>query len=96
MDLMELVRPELLVLVPALYLVGVGLKKAAFFADKYIPLALGLLGAVLGATWLMVFRVEGYSAAQSLLTGAVQGILCAGLSVYANQLFKQLGKTEDA
>ena len=42
----------------------------------------------------MVFRVEGYSAAQSLLTGAVQGILCAGLSVYANQLFKQLGKEE--
>lgn len=35
---MELVRPELLV--PALYLVGVGLKKAAIFADKYISLAL--------------------------------------------------------
>lgn len=31
MDLMELVRPELLVLVPALYLVGVGLKKPGVF-----------------------------------------------------------------
>lgn len=45
---------------------------------------------ILGAAWLMVFRVEGYSAAQSLLTRAVQDILCARLSVYANQLFKQL------
>ena len=94
MDMMELIRPEMLVLVPALYLVGMALKKADVFDNKYIPLGLGLFGAVLGAAWLMVFQVEGYNVAQSLLMGAVQGVLCAGLSVYANQMFKQLGSKE--
>ncbi len=92
MDLMELVRPEMLVLAPALYLIGMALKQAALFDNRYIPLGLGLFGAILGAAWLMVFRAEGYDVAQSLLMGAVQGVLCAGLSVYANQMFKQLGK----
>ena len=92
MDMMELIRPEMLVLVPVLYLIGVALKKAEIFDNRYIPLGLGLLGALLGAAWLMVFQVEGYNVVQSLLMGAVQGILCAGMSVYANQLYKQLGE----
>lgn len=96
MDMMELIRPEMLILVPALYLIGMALKRAALFDNRYIPLGLGLFGAILGAAWLMVFRVEGYDVTQSLLMGAVQGVLCAGLSVYANQMFKQLGKTDSS
>ena len=94
MDMMELIRPEMLVLIPVLYLIGVALKKAEVFENKYIPLGLGLLGVLLGAAWLLVFRDEEYNVLQSLLMGAVQGILCAGCSVYANQLYKQL-KTEE-
>ena len=94
MDMMELIRPEMLVLIPVLYLIGVALKRAEVFENKYIPLGLGLLGALLGAAWLLVFRDAEYNILQSLLMGAVQGILCAGCSVYANQLYKQL-KTEE-
>lgn len=90
MDMMELIRPEMLVLIPVLYLIGVALKRAEVFENKYIPLGLGLLGALLGAAWLLVFRDAEYNILQSLLMGAVQGILCAGCSVYANQLYKQL------
>jgi len=90
MDMMELIRPEMLTLIPVLYLIGVALKKAEVFGNKYIPLGLGLLGALLGAAWLLVFRDAEYNAMQSLLMGAVQGILCAGCSVYANQIYKQL------
>ena len=90
MDMMELIRPEMLALIPVLYLIGVALKKAEVFENKYIPLGLGLLGVLLGAAWLLVFRDEEYNVLQSLLMGAVQGILCAGCSVYANQLYKQL------
>ena len=93
MDMMELIRPEMLTLIPVLYLIGMALKKAEVFENKYIPLGLGLLGALLGAAWLLVFRDAEYNVLQSLLMGAVQGILCAGCSVYANQLYKQL-KTE--
>ncbi|MEY8382280.1 phage holin family protein [Christensenellaceae bacterium 44-20] len=89
MDMMELIRPEMLTLIPVLYLIGAGLKKAEVFENKYIPLGLGLLGALLGAAWLLVFRDTEYSTTQSLLMGAVQGILCAGCSVYANQIYKQ-------
>ena len=94
MDMMELIRPEMLTLIPVLYLIGVALKRAEVFENKYIPLGLGLLGALLGAAWLLVFRDAEYNILQSLLMGAVQGILCAGCSVYANQLYKQL-KTEE-
>lgn len=95
MDMMELIRPEMLTLIPVLYLMGMALKRAEVFANKYIPLGLGLLGALLGAAWLLVFRDAEYDAMQSLLMGAVQGILCAGCSVYANQIYKQLGKKEE-
>ena len=90
MDMMELIRPEMLVLVPVLYLIGVALKKAELFDNRFIPLGLGLFGAILGAAWLMVFQDAQYNVVQSLLMGAVQGILCAGMSVYANQMWKQL------
>ena len=90
MDMMELIRPEMLVLIPVLYLIGMALKRAEVFENQYIPLGLGLLGALLGAAWLLVFRDAEYNILQSLLMGAVQGILCAGCSVYANQIYKQL------
>ena len=96
MDMMELIRPEMLTLIPVLYLIGVALKKAEVFANKYIPLGLGLLGALLGAAWLLVFRDAEYNTMQSLLMGAVQGILCAGCSVYANQIYKQLKEEKEA
>ena len=89
MDMMELIRPEMLALIPVLYLIGMALKRAEVFENQYIPLGLGLLGASLGAAWLLVFRDAEYNILQSLLMGAVQGILCAGCSVYANQLYKQ-------
>ena len=45
MDMMELIQPEMLTLIPVLYLIGVALKRAEVFENKYIPLGLGLLGA---------------------------------------------------
>ena len=96
MDMMELIRPEMLTLIPVLYLMGMALKRAEVFANKYIPLGLGLLGALLGAAWLLVFRDAEYNTMQSLLMGAVQGILCAGCSVYANQIYKQLKEMQEA
>ena len=42
----EFVKPELLVLVPVLYLIGVGIKNAAI-KDKFIPFILGITSIVL-------------------------------------------------
>jgi len=91
--LKELIKPELLVLVPVLYLIGAGLKRSSFFADKWIPAALGGVGVVLACIYLAAAAVAG-GALMIIFTGFTQGILCAGASVYVNQLIKQAGKEE--
>ena len=93
--LKEFIKPELLVLIPVLYLFGVALKKSQM-ADKYIPFLLGAASVVLcflfiGATT----SINGYQEALlAIFSGFTQGVLCAGASVYVNQLVKQAGKDD--
>lgn len=92
--LKEFIRPELLVLIPVLYFVGAGLKKAQAFADKYIPVALGAAGVALAALWVVsVSTITGpQDCAMAVFTAIVQGILVAGCAVYVNQIAKQAKK----
>lgn len=96
-NIMEFIKPELLVLIPALYFIGCMLKKSQAFADKYIPLTLGLIGIALAALW--VAGTSTLDTTQAILlavfTAIVQGVIVAGLSVYANQIYKQLTKADD-
>lgn len=86
----ELIRPELLVLIPVLYLIGFALKKSSL-KDKHIPWMLGVFGIVLSTIYLVsssdVFGWRNVLAV--LFAGITQGILVAGASVYVNQLVKQ-------
>lgn len=96
-NIMEFIKPELLVLIPALYFIGCMLKKSQAFADKYIPLTLGLIGIMLCALW--VAGTSTLDTTQAILlavfTAIVQGVIVAGLSVYANQIYKQLTQADD-
>ncbi len=96
-NIMEFIKPELLVLIPALYFIGCMLKKSQAFADKYIPLILGLFGIILCALW--VAGTSTLDTTQKILlavfTAIVQGVIVAGLSVYANQIYKQLTQADD-
>ena len=91
----EFVKPELLVLVPVLYLVGAGLKRSEL-ADKLIPAVLGVVGVLLAAMYTAASGT--FHGAQDVMAGAfaalTQGILCAGASVYVNQVVKQANKGE--
>lgn len=91
----EFVKPELLVLVPVLYLVGAGLKRSEL-ADKRIPTVLGVTGVLLAAMYMAASGA--FHGAQDVLAcvfaALTQGILCAGASVYVNQVVKQAGKNE--
>lgn len=95
MDIQEYIKPELLVLIPVLYLIGLAIKKSKI-ADRHIPWILGVCGILLAGVYL--FATEYIAGAQAILTALftaiTQGILCAGASVYINQLIKQ-GKRED-
>lgn len=93
--LKEFIKPELLVLIPVLYLFGVGLKKSQI-SDKHIPTYLGVISVVLSFLFIMsTSTINGWQETLMVaFTGITQGILCAGASVYVNQIIKQSGKEE--
>lgn len=93
--LKEFIKPELLILVPVLYLIGIGLKKSTV-KDKLIPALLGGAGILLSLAWVLG-TCEILSWRDVLLAGfsaVTQGILTAGASVYVNQVVKQGSKEE--
>lgn len=94
--LQNYIKPELLVVAIVLYFIGMGLKNTEKINDKYIPVILGLIGTVISAVYVVATSTfSGYqSILMAIFTSIVQGILVAGLSVYANQLIKQAKKTE--
>lgn len=96
-QIMNYVKPELIVVAVVLYFVGMGLKQAQAVKDKYIPLILGAAGIVLCAIWVFATSTFGteQDIAMAVFTALVQGILVAGLSTYVNQVIKQVQKTEE-
>ena len=90
------VKPELLVVAVVLYFIGMALKNTEKINDKYIPVILGFLGIIISAIYVVATSLfNGYqSVLMAIFTSIVQGILVAGLSVYANQIIKQSKKTE--
>lgn len=90
MDFTQFIKPELLVLVPVLWLTGAALKKTPQISDWLIPYILGGAGILLAAVY--VCAAEGISA-MSIFTAITQGALVAGASVWGNQLVKQARKS---
>lgn len=88
-NLINYIKPELLILIPVLYLLGLAFKKASFMVDKYIPITLGICGIVL--TFLYLIGATGWSV-DLIWLSIIQGILCAGGAVYFNQIYKQLDR----
>lgn len=84
-------KPELVVLVPVLYFIGLALKNLGTFKDKYIPLLLGVFSVILVFCYLLT--TVGWSG-QLVWMSIIQGVLAAAGSVYCNQIIKQLGKKE--
>lgn len=95
MDYQKYIKSELLVLVPVLYIIGLGLKKSTL-PDKWIPLVLGFIGTALSALWVAATSsiATGQELAAALFTAVTQGVLAAGASVYASQLHIQAHKEE--
>lgn len=96
-QIMNYVKPELIVVAVVLYFVGMALKQADAVKDKYIPLILGGIGVVLCAIWVIATSAIGnrQDIAMAVFTAIVQGVLVAGLSTYVNQIIKQIQKTEE-
>lgn len=95
-QIMNYVKPELVVVAIVLYFVGMALKKSQTVADKYIPIALGALGMIICGIYVVATcNLSGMqNVAMAIFTAIVQGILVAGLSTYINQIIKQANKEE--
>lgn len=90
------VKPELLVVTVVLYFIGMGMKKSEVIKDKHIPMILGILGIVICGIYVFATCTcrNGKEIAMEVFTAITQGILVAGLSTYINQIIKQSGKKE--
>lgn len=94
-EFQQLIKPELLILVPVLIFLGSAVKKSGLFPARFIPLALGAVSV--GFAVIYVFGSCGFescSFASALFTAVTQGLLCAAMSVYCHQLVKQKSKKE--
>ena len=91
----DYIKPELLILVPVLYIVGVFLKGSKKVDDRNIPLYLGVVGIVLAAVFVST-TVDGTLSGwiQGLFASVAQGVLLAGMAVYSNQIIKQSSKEQ--
>lgn len=78
MDIMNYIVKDSYILIPVLYVIGVFIKKTPIIPDWIIPWILLVLGIVGG------FFLGGMT-----FKGVLQGILVAGVTVFANQLYKQ-------
>ena len=95
MTIEEFIKPELLILIPVLYIIGIGLKKSKL-SDTLIPLTLGIISIILCAIWtISTSDISSLKEiAYALFVSITQGILAAGASVYINQIFIQSKKKE--
>ncbi|HBL06298.1 MAG TPA: holin [Clostridium sp.] len=81
MEFINYITENALILIPVLYIIGMILKGIERIKDKYIPLILLPIGIGL-AMALMGININAI----------IQGILVVGVSVYTNQLVKQINK----
>lgn len=90
-ELMTYISPELVILIPVLYVVGMLLKKTENIPDRLIPLLLGFVGIFIASLYEIVIVGCGLEA---LYMGIIQGLLCAGCAVYAREVYKHTLKKE--
>ena len=93
MDIMSFIPSSLLIVIVAIYVVGVFFKKIEMIKDKYITILLMLFGITF-AILLSIINAKYKVNLEVITNGFLQGILCWGVSVGVNQTIKQLGKEE--
>ena len=93
--ILQFIRPELLIVVVACYILGMFLKQSKM-NDWLIPYILLLFAIFLTIAYIAIVLGEGFTA-KVIVVGIIQGLFAAALAVYGNQLIKQAieGKTKE-
>ncbi|OSA92549.1 UNVERIFIED_ORG: hypothetical protein B2H93_14405 [Clostridium botulinum] len=92
-NLVQFIPESLFIVVAAIYVVGIFLKKLDSIPDKYITSILMLFGITF-AVLLSIVNAEYKVALDVIVNGVLQGTLCWGVAIGINQTGKQLNKQE--
>ena len=94
-EILQLIKPELLVLAPCLYAWGLIIKDTCI-KNKFIPAILAGIG--IASCSLYLFATEPIATSQQfalvVFMALTQGTLCAALAVYGNELTKYMRKQD--
>ena len=91
-NFMEYIPSYMYILVVALYILGTILK-ASSVPDKYIVYVLLITGITI-AVLLNIINAQYKTALEAVVNGLLQGVICWGVAVGGNQLYKQAIKNE--
>lgn len=86
MDITSLIDPGCTIVAVACYFLGVMLKATPKVSDWLIPYLLTAFAILLCCILEFTTKDE---VGMNIFNGIIQGFLCAGMSVYVNQLYKQ-------
>jgi len=92
-NIMNFIPENFIILIVALYVLGMFFKKVESVKDKWITTILLLFGITF-AVLLAIINAQYKIALDVIVNGILQGILCWGVSVGINQTIKQVQKEE--
>lgn len=97
MDVSQYIKPEFLIMIPVLYILGIIIKNSVIVKDRLIPVTLSIISVAFSLIY--VLSVSEISDLKSLMgavfTALTQGFLIAGATVLCNQIKKQNNKKDD-
>ena len=93
LNILDFLKEGYFIVIVALYVVGIFLKKLESIKDKWITTILMLLGITI-AVLLTIINAQYKVNLEVILNGVLQGILCWGVAVGVNQTVKQISKEE--
>ena len=88
-DLLKFLPADLLIVVIAIYTLGIFLKNSKAIKDNLIPLILLIVAILITIVYSAVILGEGFTPA-TITNGFIYGIIVAAVAVFWNQLLKQL------
>lgn len=92
-NLMEYIPSYMYILVVALYVLGTMFKSSNVIPDKWIVYLLLILGITI-AVALSIINAQYKTLLEAFINGLLQGVICWGVAVGGNQLYKQAKKNE--
>ncbi len=84
------IKPEFMVIVCALYVLGRMFKQFQRIPNRWIPLLITAFGIFFAGVHTAAIIDIYANMAQAVFDSLIQGILCSGMAVYAYELVKQM------